>query len=199
MKFKELKEKVKEYDYGKLFSSKAFLISGCVVMIVAAIIVNALLPTPANVTETPDESESGKILGNSVLVDTNGEAEGENAQATEETDNYFTVATVNREKSRNEAMDVLQTIADNPEALADAKEQALLDISKLVSEMNAETNIESLVNAKGFEQCVAIVSDKQASVIVKSDELKAGEVAQILEIVYLETGILPENTKVIQK
>ena len=196
MKFKELKEKVKEYDYGKLFSSKAFLIGGCVIMIVAAIIVNALLPTPASVTETPDESESGKILGNSVLVDTNGEAEGENAQATEETDNYFTVATVNREKSRN---DVLQTIADNPEALADAKEQALLDISKLVSEMNAETNIESLVNAKGFEQCVAIVSDKQASVIVKSDELKAGEVAQILEIVYLETGILPENTKVIQK
>lgn len=199
MKFKELKEKVKEFDYGKLFSSKAFLIGGCVVMIVAAVIVNALLPSPATVTEQPEESESGKILGNSVLVDANGENAEASEQLTDEADNYFTVAVLNREQSRNEAMDVLQTIADNPEALSDTKEQALLDISKLVSEMNAETNIESLVNAKGFEQCVAIVSDKQASVIVKSDELEAGEVAQILEIVYLETGILPENTKVIKK
>ena len=88
-------------------------------------------------------------------------------------------------------------IADNPDALADAKEEAMAGIAAMAEAMSAEATIEQLVKAKGFSKCVCVVSDGKASVVVNSaEELTAPQVAQILEIVYLETGILPANTKV---
>ena len=60
-------------------------------------------------------------------------------------------------------------------------------------------NIETLVKAKGFEDCVAIISDDAVSVIVRADSLQANEAAQILAIVYDTTGTNPENVSIISK
>lgn len=190
MNFKAKLKKLKEIDYGAFFGSKAFLVGGCAVIIVAAIVVNALIPVNSPKTEKPTGG-GAQILGNSVLAGANPEGE------TDETDSYFTQAVIERENARNEAMDVLKAIADNPDALADAKEQAMMGIAAMADEMSAEATIEQLVKAKGFPQCVCIVSDGKASVVVSAEEeLTAAQVAQVLEIVYLETGILPANTKV---
>ncbi len=192
MNFKEGLKKVKEFDYGKFFGSKAFLIGGCVLIIAAAVVVNALIPTKAPTVEEPTEG-GAHILGNSVLAGVDSGSEDDRQTGT----GYFEQAVINRENTRNEAMEVLKAIADSPEALADAKEQAMLDIAAMAEEMSSEATIEQLVKAKGFEKCVCVVSDGKASVIVNSEEqLSASQVAQILEIVYLETGIQPANTKV---
>lgn len=189
MNFKECFKKVKEFDYGKFFGSKAFLIGGCVLIIAAAVVVNALIPSNAPEVDKPSDG-GAHILGNSVLAGVSG---GEQQTGT----SYFEQAVINRENTRNEAMEVLKAIADSPDALADAKEQAMLDIAAIAEEMSAEATIEQLVKAKGFEKCVCVVSDGKASVVVNSaEQLSAAQVAQILEIVYLETGILPDNTKV---
>lgn len=186
MKFKEWWTKVKEYDYGKFFGSKAFLIGGCLVIIVAAIVINALIPTGSTKKDKPG---NGDLLGNSVLVD--AETGGSDKA------DYFEQAIIDRENTRNEAMDVLKAIADNPDSLADAKEQAVEGIAAMAEEMSAEATIEQLVKAKGFERCVCVVSGGKASVVVSSEtELTQAQVAQVLEIVYLETGIIPANTKV---
>lgn len=189
MDFKAYLKKVKEFDYGKFFGSKAFLIGGCVIIVAAAIVVNAMVPTGKPSVEKPTEG-GAQILGNSVIV-------GANGQNQQTSTGYFEEAVINRENTRNEAMEVLKSIADSPDALADAKEQAILDIAAIAEEMSAEATIEQLVKAKGFEKCVCVVSDGKASVVVAAkDQLKPAQVAQILEIVYLETGIVPANTKV---
>ncbi len=186
MDFKKVTKKIKEFDYGAFFGSKAFLIGGCLVIIAAAIIVNSLIPSGKAEKKSDGKTQ---ILGNSVLVDAETDADTEN--------DYFAQAVIDRENTRNEAMDVLQAIADNPDALADAKEEAMAGISAMAQAMSAEATIEQLVKAKGFSKCVCVVSDGKASVVVNSaEELTAPQVAQILEIVYLETGILPADTKV---
>lgn len=191
MSFKDTWQKVKDFDYGAFFGSKAFLIGGCGVIIAAAIVVNALIPSGDKKTGSDDKSQ---LLGNSVLVDAE---QGEQSEESAEVDSYFDKAVIDRENARNEAMDVLQSIADSPDALADAKEQAIQGIAAMAEEMSAEATIEQLVKAKGFSRCVCIVSDGKASVVVETaEELTAAQVAQILEIVYLETGIVPADTKV---
>ena len=65
--------------------------------------------------------------------------------------------------------------------------------------MAAESNIETLIVAKGFAECVAVISDEGANVVVKSETLQASHIAQINEIVYEQTGILPVNIKIIQR
>ena len=84
-------------------------------------------------------------------------------------------------------------------ALEEAKEAALDDINRLALDIEREANIETLVLSKGFEQCVAVISDDSCNVIVKTTGLLPGDVAQISEIVYEQAGILPDNLKIIEK
>jgi hypothetical protein len=44
-----------------------------------------------------------------------------------------------------------------------------------------------------------VISEDSASVVVKSGSLQASQIAQINEIVYEQSGILPVNVKIIQR
>lgn len=114
-------------------------------------------------------------------------------------DTYFSTVQVNRQRSRDEALEVLQGVVDNDSSTETAKEEALAEINKLATVMEAESNIETLIVAKGFEECVAVISGDSASVVVKSEGLQTSQISQINEIVYEQAGILPVNIKIIQR
>jgi len=116
------------------------------------------------------------------------------------TDTYFASALLSRDQARDEALAVLQTVLESEDALEETKTQALTDISRIALEIEKEANIESLIRARGFEDCIAVLSGDSASIIVKSDtELLQNHVAQISEIVYEQSGVLPANIKIICK
>ena len=71
------------------------------------------------------------------------------------TDGYFAATALSREQSRDEAIDVLKLVTENDEASEAAKAEAAAKISKIAVDMQNEANIETLVKAKGFEECVA--------------------------------------------
>lgn len=114
-------------------------------------------------------------------------------------ENYFTATALNRQQSRDEAIDVLKLVSESEESSEEAKAEATAKISQIAADIQNENNIETLVKAKGFEECVAIISENAVSVIVGADELQAAEAAQILAIVYETTGISPENISIINK
>ena len=198
---KTLKEKLKSVNAKRLLASHTFIICGCAVLIVAAVAVSALVGK--NTASPGDESESGKLLGNSVLV--NEEVSGvlgdqsdpDADHALEEPNDLLAVTVLNRTAVREDAMAVLQSIADNPDALPDEREDALAQISAIMRDMEAEANIETLALAKGIPQCVAVISGENCSVIVDSSEISEAERAQIVEIVYEQSGILPIGIRVI--
>ena len=82
---------------------------------------------------------------------------------------------------------------------SEAKAEAQSKISKIATDIQNEANIETLVKAKGFEECVAIISDDAVSVIVSAEALQANEAAQILSIVYDTTGISPEKISIVNR
>ena len=61
-----------------------------------------------------------------------------------------------------------------------------------------ENNIETLVKAKGFEKCVAVVNDTEVSIVVKTDGLLQSDMLQIQEIAAGETGFELANVKIIE-
>ncbi len=124
-------------------------------------------------------------------TETGGEADNTNS--------YFTATALDRQQARDEAIDVLKLVTENDEASAEAKAEASAKISQIAVDIQNEANIETLVKAKGFEECVAIISDNAVSVIVSTDELMAKETAQILTIVYETTGISPDRVSIINK
>ena len=120
-----------------------------------------------------------------------GDAEQEN--------NYFTSTALDRSEARDEAIDVLKLVTENAEASEEAKAEASAKISQIAVDIQNEANIETLVKAKGFEECVAIISEGAVSVIVSAESLQAADTAQILTIVYETTGISPEKVSIINK
>ena len=114
-------------------------------------------------------------------------------------DTYFSSVQLNRQRSRDEALEVLQGVVDNDSSTETAKNEALAEINKLAKVMETEANIETLIIAKGFEECVAVISDEGASIVVKSEGLQAAQISQINEIVYEQAGISPTDIKIIQR
>ena len=175
----------------KIFSSKVskslavFLV---VVLIGAAVYVNyKMFYDPVNSMGYGDNNMQNNFDGSAQT--------GSNA----EEENYFTATALNRQQSRDEAIDVLKLVSESDESSEEARAEASAKISQIAVDIQNENNIETLVKAKGFEECVAIISENSVSVIVGADELQAAEAAQILAIVYDTTGISPENVSIISK
>ena len=90
-------------------------------------------------------------------------------------------------------------VSENLEASEEARAAAQDRISQIAVDIQNEANIETLVKAKGFEECVAVISEGAVSVIVSAESLQAADTAQILSIVYETTGISPEKVSIINK
>lgn len=147
-----------------------------------------------------DYSDSGsKILGEAKLVDSiDGLIENANSDSTYG-ESYFSNASVNREKSRDEALQTLQVVVESSETLPEVRSEALGEIMQIANDIEIEATVEEMIKAKGFEDCVAIISGEKINVIVKSEGLMTSEVAQITDIVKNETGFEAENIRIVEK
>lgn len=137
--------------------------------------------------------------GDNNMDDQNGNSAQTGGDTSDTESDYFTATALTRKQSRDEAIEVLKLVSENEEASEEARAEASEKISKIAIDMQNEANIESLIKAKGFEECIAVISENSASIIVKADDLQANECAQILTIVYETAGILPENVSIINK
>ena len=191
MKTESFKEKIKEF--GRKVGKRNFIIFGAVILIVAAVTVNVVI-FAKDKDDGFDYDQSAGMSGGSVL-DTG--AADTDVSANE--DAYFSGVQVSRQRTRDEAIEVLQSVVDNASSTETAKNEALAEINKLATIMATEANIETLIVAKGFEDCVAVISGEDASIVVKSEGLSVAQISQINEIVYSEAGILPVNITIIER
>lgn len=76
---------------------------------------------------------------------------------------YFSSAALSRQKARDEAMDVLQQVVDSTDAVEQVKNEAYTSINTIAQEIECESNIEQLILAKGFQQCLAVVNESSAA------------------------------------
>ena len=164
------------------------IIASAVLLIALAVVLNVVLFT----NQTPVVEDPDTNVGVNPDDTTNGD--------TTTVDGYFSATQVSRQRARDEALEVLQGVVDSEDADEAAKTGALMEISALASAMEAEANIETLVLAKGFAQCVAVINGEACSVVVSNEgELQPAQISQINEIVYEQAGIQPVNVKIITK
>lgn len=130
-----------------------------------------------------------------------GIADASGAETDASGDSYFATMQVSRKRARDEALEVLQSVVDSTDADEAVKAQALTDINRLALEMTAESNIETLIMAKGFEDCVAVINGDSATIVVKAKDetLLASDISQINEIVYEQAQIMPVNITITER
>ena len=147
------------------------------------------------------EETGTKILGEATLV--NGqEADGAQAAADEEAiytgDDYFASARLTRQQARDNAISLLQEAADQPGADAAVANEASEGIQVLAGYTMKEAQIENLVTAKGYADCVAFMGEDSISVVVDTGtgDLTAEDVAKITDIAMTETGYPASGIKI---
>ncbi|MBR4240895.1 MAG: SpoIIIAH-like family protein [Eubacterium sp.] len=138
------------------------------------------------------ESSETKTLGEAEFVA--GVAEEDNSG------DYFNSARINRQKTRDESLEVLQKVVDSSEENSEAKNSAAQSIAKISDNIAAENKIETLVCAKNIDNCLAVISNEgdKVDVIVDCKELSKTIIMQIKDIAMKESGCSFENISVIQ-
>ena len=179
-----------------------------IVFVCIAAYLNWIYSAGDNYSDEYEQYESGKMLGEATLVDNDisddaaEEVSGDkDAEAIETiTDNtYFSDARLSRQKARDSALSILNDSTAAEDMSEQAKQEVSAQIEMIATNALKESNIESLIKAKGYEDCVAFISEDGISIVVAAPEggLNQADAAKITDIVLSETGI-SDKIKIIE-
>ncbi len=183
-------------------------------VIVAAIVLFVCGAVYMNWSYNKQEMVAGKTLGEAALVGAKGENDQKAAAGNEAKENqtdktqqgtpakesaYFSEARLNRQQARDSAMSLLQQAAKDEKASKETIEEANQAIQTMASYTLTEAQIENLVVAKGYTNCVAFLNDNGIDVVVSgaANGLTDTDVAKIGEIVMEQTGLKADQIKII--
>lgn len=160
--------------------------------------------------EEGTEAADGKLLGEATLVDaatddslleTSSEslASDDSVNAGQET-GYFASARLNRQQARDSALSLLQDAASDEGVDQAMKDEANASIQTMATNTLSEAQIENLVTAKGYTDCICFIDDSGASVVVAALEegLSEADIARIMDIVKEETGLSAQQITIIE-
>ncbi|MBR3060186.1 MAG: SpoIIIAH-like family protein [Oscillospiraceae bacterium] len=112
---------------------------------------------------------------------------------------YFTSARLNRQKARDSAISTLREAAETESASQEAVDEALGAITAMAGYTVSEAEIEALITAKGFQDCIVFLSADSVIVAVPAPAEGLGDsaVSRITDIVLQETNLHTEQIKII--
>ncbi len=160
------------------------------------------------------EAQAGKTLGQSTMVggetedpllsngsgtaDVGGTA-GDTGTVSASSD-YFATARLNRQQARDSALSLLQDAAAREDADETVKEQVNETIQTMADYTVTEAQIENLVVAKGYTDCVAFIGENSLSLAVSAPEggLVEADTAKIVDVVNQAAGFTADQIKIIE-
>ena len=113
---------------------------------------------------------------------------------------FFEEARLKREKAHDAALDTIQKTLKSASLSADEKKTYAQELTGNLENLNAETEIETLVKAKGFADCLCFLQADRAdlTVMTSGDALTAAQVAQIRDIILSKSSVTAQNITVVE-
>ena len=150
--------------------------------------------TPVSLTDTLNAE---KVMDDSLLVMAQSDAvQTASEDFTDTATDYFAAVRLSRQEARDSAVNLLQ------EAMSydTAPEKTSQELEELVAVALSEAQIESLVIAKGYADCVAYMSSDGISVAVAAPEqgLQQKDVAVITDIILTQSDYEVEDIRIVE-
>lgn len=113
---------------------------------------------------------------------------------------FFEEARLKRTKAHDEAMDAVQKALKSASLSAEEKKSYTQQLTGSLEDLNAENEIETLVRAKGFADCLCFLQSGRADLTVTTsgDALTAAQVAQIRDIVLSKSNVTAQNITIVE-
>lgn len=173
------------------------IVAGVLVLVCAGIYLNWLYGSDA--TDLTKTLDADKVLGEATLV-INDEQPSQEALANQDAQpasTYFAQMRLSRQTARDEAVELLQETIAYAEGENTSTSSAKLE--GIIADALAESQIESLIVAKGYSDCVAYISEDGISVAVPAPEagLTQADVSLLADIVLAQTDYKLSDIRVI--
>ncbi len=120
-------------------------------------------------------------------------------QTSAKTDDYFATSKLEREKMYSQMLETYQKLLESTSISGEQKAISEQEITKINQTKNAIMIAENLLSTKGFENSVIFVNDISVSVVVKANELKEEQIAQIQNIISRELKVDLSNIHISNK
>ena len=136
------------------------------------------------------QKNAGKTLGQTTLVSSQDGEKGQEPAAAPAEDDYFATARLSRKQARDNAISMLREAERDENAQQSVLNEASQTLQVLAAYTVAESQIESLVTAKGYADCVVVAPPEGG--------LTATDAARIKDIVISETDYTAEQIKIME-
>jgi len=168
---------------------KNMVAAAVLVTVCAGIYVNWLYTEDMSAATLEDTLDAEKVISDDTLVlseDMAALAAGEEVQTT--ASDYFAAVRLSRQQARDNAVNLLQEAMSYSGDSVKEVESAM-ELDEIVQTALSEAQIESLIIAKGYTDCVAYMSPEGISVAVSAPEggLQQEDVALIADIVMAQS------------
>ncbi len=176
-----------------MFMKRKSAVTALIVLFVCVAVYLNWSYSQSGTEELLDTAGKTKILGEAELVSREDTVEKKNGT-------YFDEARLEKQKSRDSALSILKETVEKEAVSQESRDQAAASMEELAVSAVCENRIETLVKAKGFEDCVALMNEESVNVIVKApaDGLTSGDIAKIKDIVMAETDLDASKIKVVE-
>ena len=127
-------------------------------------------------------------------------AETESQTETVPASDYCASARLSRQQSRDEAMSLLETAATGEGVSQEVLDSAMNEITCMATWSMQEAQVENLLLAKGYAECVAFISEDGISVAVPAplEGLTEQSVAQITDAITAETDFAASQIRLVE-
>ncbi len=189
---------------------KQILTATLLIALVAAVAVNWYYTRPgsASENETTVQSESQiENLGDSILVAgtvSNAQESTEEAQSAvsqaelESAEKYFSEAKLKRTNMHDTVVNEIENVLSSANISQEEKDKVTDMLSEFKNSLKSETDAENLIKAKVGGECLVIINDASAQVILQKGLLNDTVLLQITEIIEKNTNISAENLTIIE-
>ncbi len=178
---------------------KNLVAAAVLVTVCAGIYVNWLYTEDQATANLTDTLDADMVLSQDALVlegDMAAIAAGEEVSTASD---YFAAVRLSRQQARDEALNLIQEAMSYSEGGGKEVESAA-DLDQIVQTALTEAQIESLIIAKGYADCVAYMSGSGISIAVAAPEggLQQADVAVIADVVMAQSDYDLEDIRVVE-
>ena len=180
---------------------KNLVAAAILVTVCAGIYVNWLYTEDKTAASLEDSLDTQKVMNEDTLVlsgDMEAIAAGEDVAST--ATDYFAAVRLSRQQARDNAVNLLQEAMAYSGSESSKDVESAMELEEIVQTALSEAQIESLIIAKGYADCVAYMSGKGISVAVSSPEggLQQADVAVIADIVMTQSDYSLDDIRVVE-
>lgn len=175
---------------------KNLVAAAILVTVCSGIYVNWLYTEQQTMEDLTDTLDAEKVMSDDTLM-ISGEELAVGGELNTATD-YFAAVRLSRQQARDSAVNLLQEVMAKEDETKAAESSANLE--EIVQTALTEAQIESLIIAKGYTDCVAYMSPEGISVAVSAPEggLQAEDVAVIADIVMSQSEYSMDEIRVVE-